>query len=670
MANITRLDQSTINQIAAGEVIDRPASVVKELMENAIDAGATAVTVEIREGGISFIRITDNGCGIEGEDIPLAFLRHTTSKIKSVEDLLTVKSLGFRGEALSSIAAVAQVELITKTAGSLTGYRYVIEGGEEKKLEEVGTPEGTTIIVRNLFYHTPARKKFLKSAATEGSYIGDLVQRMALSHPEISLRLIVNNQTRLHTAGNHNLKDIIYGIYGKELTRELIPVDGTLFCGSLRGYIGKASVSKGNRTWENYFINGRYIKSNIIGKALEEAYQGIMMQHRYPFCVLHLSIDPAYIDVNVHPSKMEIRFQQGEQLYQELLEQIRGALRGKEMIPSFTVGAEEKKEKPQPLPVRAPEPFEQHRMEQERQTEHAEHLMAPGGQPDWLAAGSQTGPAAEQQDGILSAGTEGQSSPAAAADSPVVSGAGGKDGCDLTGRTESKTEPEPAVKEPASYVIDHTPVAEEVRQQELFEEKIVQKRLLDDYQIIGQLFKTYWLVQFQDNFLIIDQHAAHEKVLYEKLVREFREQKIMSQQMNPPAILTLSPGEEALVREYSSLLREAGFEMEPFGGSEYAVYAMPVDLYRTDSESLLREIIDGLGEMKGSRESMLIFEQIALRSCKGAIKGNQEISRREMEALLAQLMELENPYTCPHGRPVIIRMTRYELEKKFKRVIS
>ncbi len=615
MANITRLDQSTINQIAAGEVIDRPASVVKELMENAIDAGATAVTAEIREGGISFIRVTDNGRGIEGEDVPLAFLRHTTSKIRSAEDLLTVKSLGFRGEALSSIAAVAQVELITKTAGSLTGFRYVIEGGEEKKLEEVGTPEGTTIIVRNLFYHTPARKKFLKSAATEGSYISELVQRIALSHPEISVRLIVNNQTRLHTAGNHNLKDIIYAIYGKEVTRELLPAQGGLFCGSLSGYIGKASVSKGNRTWENYFINGRYIKSSLISRALEEAYQGILMQHRYPFCVLHLSVDPACIDVNVHPSKMEIRFQQGEQLYRELVEQLKGVLRGGEMIPSFTVGPEEKPKKPEALPARAPEPFERRRLEQERQAAFPPEKKE--------AEGRQAQPA-------------------------LI----------------------PQAAEAAAYVLDHTPVAGEVRQQELFEEKIVQKNRLDDYQIIGQLFQTYWLIQFQDNLLIIDQHAAHEKVLYEKLAREFRERTVMSQQMNPPAVLTLSPGEEALVKEYGELLKEAGFELEPFGGSEYAVYAMPVDLYQTDSQKLLREIIDGLGEMKGSRESELIFSQIALRSCKSAVKGNQAISKREMEALLAQLLELENPYTCPHGRPVIIRMTRYELEKKFKRVIS
>lgn len=608
---ITKLDQNTINQIAAGEVIDRPSSVVKELLENSIDAGATAVTVEIKEGGISLVRITDNGCGIEGSQIPTAFLRHTTSKIRTAEDLLTVKSLGFRGEALSSIAAVAQVELISKTADSLTGFRYVIEGGEEKRLEEVGAPEGTTILVHNLFYHTPARKKFLKSAATESGYISDLMQRIALSHPEISLRLIVNNQTKLHTAGNHNLKDIIYGIYGRDITRELVSVSRELFCGRIEGYVGKPAVSKGNRSWENYFINGRYIKSNMICKALEDAFHGIMMQHKYPFCVLHLKIDPAYIDVNVHPSKMEIRFQQEEQLYQEISEAVAAALKEQEMIPSFSVGAEEKK-KVSAVAPRGAEPFEKRRIQEEKDVRKKD---------------------------------EGRS-------------------------WNSERKQGEQVREASSYALDQTPVPAKVKQQELFEEKLLQKHFSDEYQIIGQLFRTYWLVQYQDNFLIVDQHAAHEKVLFEKLMKAFRESAVVTQQMNPPFVFTLSASEELLVREYGEFLKNAGFELEPFGGSEYAVYAMPMELYRIDSQKLLREIIDGLSQMRGGREADAVYEQIAACSCKGAIKGNQQISRKEMEALLEQLMGLENPYTCPHGRPVIIKMTRYELEKKFKRVIS
>lgn len=632
---ITKLDQNTINQIAAGEVIDRPSSVVKELLENAIDAGATAVTVEIKEGGISLIRITDNGCGIEGSEIPTAFLRHATSKIRTAEDLLTVKSLGFRGEALSSIAAVAQVELISKTTDSLTGFRYVIEGGEEKKLEEVGAPEGTTILVHNLFYHTPARKKFLKSAATEGGYISDLMQRMALSHPEISLRLIVNNQTKLHTAGNHNLKDIIYGIYGRDITRELVFVSRQLFCGQIEGYVGKPAVSKGNRSWENYFINGRYIKSNMICKGIEDAFHGIMMQHKYPFCVLHLKIDPAYIDVNVHPSKMEIRFQQGEQLYEEITEAVAAALKEQEMIPSFSVGAEERK-KPIASAPRGAEPFEMRRMQEEKSAVQWKEssLQSDGGRQE---------DAFRQDDILLQSGG-----------SP---------------RNIEKKQGQ-QVREVSSYAFDHTPVPTEVKQQELFEEKLLQKHFSDEYQIIGQLFQTYWLIQYQDNFLIVDQHAAHEKVLFEKLMKAFRESAVVTQQMNPPFVFTLSASEELLVQEYGEFLKNAGFEIEPFGGLEYAVYAMPMELYRIDSQRLLREIVDGLSQIRGSQEPDAVYEQIATCSCKGAIKGNQQISRKEMEALLEQLMGLENPYTCPHGRPVIIKMTRYELEKKFKRVIS
>lgn len=648
---ITKLDQNTINQIAAGEVIDRPSSVVKELLENSIDAGATAVTAEIKEGGISLVRITDNGCGIKGSEIPTAFLRHTTSKIRTAEDLLTVKSLGFRGEALSSIAAVAQVELISKTTDSLTGFRYVIEGGEEKRLEEVGAPEGTTILVRNLFYHTPARKKFLKSAATEGGYISDLMQRMALSHPEISLRLIVNNQTKLHTAGNHNLKDIIYGIYGRDITRELVLVSRELFCGQIEGYVGKPAVSKGNRSWENYFINGRYIKSGTISKGIEDAFHGVMMQHKYPFCVLHLKIDPAYIDVNVHPSKMEIRFQQGEQLYQEIREAVAAALKEQEMIPSFSVGAEEKKKTAAAVP-RGAEPFEKKRMQRDVLQQ----------------SGNRRQDDACQQNGIYQQGGIRQQSDVRQQGAVCPQN-------DIRGKDEGLSRnidknQEEQVHEASTYALDHTPVPTKVKQQELFEEKLLQKQFADEYQIIGQLFRTYWLVQYEDNFLIIDQHAAHEKVLFEKLMKAFRESAVVVQQMNPPVVFTLSASEELLVKEYGEFLKNAGFELEPFGGSEYAVYGMPMELFRIDSQRLLREIIDGLSQMRGGREADAVYEQIASCSCKGAVKGNQQISQKEMEALLEQLMELENPYTCPHGRPVIIKMTRYELEKKFKRVIS
>ena len=376
------LDQSTINQIAAGEVVERPASVVKELMENAIDAGSTAITVEIRQGGIGFIRITDNGCGIKKEELPLAFLRHSTSKIRTAEDLLTVSSLGFRGEALSSIAAVSQVELITKTSGSLTGSRYRIEGGEEKGLEEIGAPDGTTFISRNLFFNTPARRKFLKTETTEGTHVADLVEKIALSHPEISIRLIVNNQSRLHTSGNHNLKDIIYTIYGREIAANLLPVEVSNGLVKISGFIGKPLIARGNRNFENYFINGRYIKSGLVSKAIEDGYKSYMMQHKYPFTLLHLTVEPEYIDVNVHPSKMELRFKDGESMYRVICQAVTDALSGKELIPNVSLMSEREErelEKNESAAARniipgngintpaknghGPEPFERRRLE-------------------------------------------------------------------------------------------------------------------------------------------------------------------------------------------------------------------------------------------------------------------------------------------------------------------
>ena len=353
------LDQNTINKIAAGEVIERPASVVKELAENAIDAMATAVTIEIKDGGISFIRITDNGCGIDKGEIPMAFLRHSTSKIKSVEDLMCVRSLGFRGEALSSIAAVAQIELITKTKEAFTGVRYVIEGGKEQNMEDIGAPDGTTFIVRNLFYNTPVRRKFLKTATTEAGYVSALVEHLAFSHPEISFRFINNGQNKLYTSGNGSLKDIIYHVNGRDIATNLLEVSAKTQDIQISGFIGKPMISRGNRTYENYFINGRYIKSNIITRAIEEGYKGYIMQHQYPFTALHFTIEQSIIDVNVHPTKMELRFSQNEFVYDFVLNAIRNTLSRRELVPEVRLGRSEN------VPVnktRPAEPFEVKRM--------------------------------------------------------------------------------------------------------------------------------------------------------------------------------------------------------------------------------------------------------------------------------------------------------------------
>lgn len=698
MPNIHVLDQNTINKIAAGEVIERPASVVKELLENAIDAKATAVTVEIREGGISFIRVTDNGCGIEKDEIPLAFLRHSTSKIQSVEDLFTVSSLGFRGEALSSIAAVGQVELITKTSRSLTGNRYQIEGGQERGLEEIGAPDGTTFIVRNLFYNTPVRRKFLKTPMTEGAHVADLVEKIALSHPEISIRFIQNNQNKLHTSGNHNLKDIIYTVYGREITANLIPVSVTGEAFSVEGFIGKPVIARSNRNFENYYINGRYIKSNIISKAIEEAYRPFMMQHKYPFTMLHFKIEPEFLDVNVHPTKMELRFQNGENVFRMVRDTLAEALRHKELIPKVELVEEERTRKSVPekrIPI--PEPFEQNRLRKDNAglfdtrrnmaDSIADHIVLretpeeyrmktrPGEQPA-LKATSQI---RSERSGLLR--TE-QPVEEIQQSEKLQQPSGYRVNEALTallkqepGRTESAGEPEASqmqeakASEPEAKQMQEPPAGEPAVQLDLFEEKLLEPRSRSRHKLIGQLFATYWLVEFKDQLYIIDQHAAHEKVLYEKTMNSLKTREYTCQQIHPPIILTLGSRETLMLEKNMQIFTDIGFEIEPFGGKEYAVRGVPDNLFTIAKKELLMEMLDSLSEDTQARNADMIYEKVASMSCKAAVKGHDVLSAAEADALIDQLLGLENPYACPHGRPTIIAMSKYELEKKFKRIV-
>lgn len=628
MNKIQELDQNTINQIAAGEVVERPASIVKELMENAIDAGATMISVEIEDGGTSLIRITDNGSGIETEDIKIAFLRHTTSKIRTAIDLLSVSSLGFRGEALSSIAAVCQVELITKTKGNLTGNRYKIEGGREILFEEIGAPEGTTFIVKNIFFNTPARRKFLKTPQTEAGYVSDIVEKIALSHPEISISFKSNKQIKVHTAGNGNLKDVIYNIYGRDVTKNIIEVCQENEFMKMTGFIGKAIISKGNRTFENYFINGRYIKSNIISKAIEAGYKFILMQHKYPFTVLNFTINPEYLDVNVHPSKMELRFRKGEHIYPWIEECINDALIEKPNIIDIAL------EKEQGLheDVRyIPEPFEKKRQELHK----------------------------------INSGLEKH----------------------VLGDTEIYKKPIEKVSEGIDYKVsdngntfrlsgnnqNYTDNAQK--------KENIQKELTDVYdtfltdiarpkhKLIGQVFGTYWIIEYDNKMYIIDQHAAHEKVMFESLMDKFHHKTISTQMMNPPIILSLSMNEASLLEKYMDNFKEIGFEIEHFGGQDYAVRGVPSDLYTLNSEEVLMEIIDNLSNENARMVPDSITDKIASMSCKAAVKGNSTLSTNEANALIEQLLSLENPYNCPHGRPTIISMSKYELEKKFKRIV-
>ena len=643
MPQIALLSQETIDKIAAGEVIERPSSVVKELVENAIDAGSSAVTVEIKEGGISFIRISDNGCGIEKEQIPLAFLRHSTSKIKSVEDLFTVTSLGFRGEALSSIAAVSQVELITKTNGDFTGSRYLIEGSKEVSLEEIGAPDGTTFIIRNLFYNTPARKKFLKSAQTEGTYIHELMQRMILSHPDVAFKFIMNNQVKLQSSGNGNIKDIIYHLYGRDITKALLPITHESELFKVSGFIGKPMISRGNRGYELYFVNGRFIRSQILSKAIEDAFKPFLMQHQYPFTVLYFEIDSSLLDVNVHPTKMELRFSNQQELYREVQNILSAALVHRDIIPEVPVDTPKKNEMEAPKIEKVmPEPFEQKRLEEIRKAVRKDspyEVKYPARQPErretWHAQSQPKHklPVKEQLHASGVTGTEKE----LAKEAYVL-----------------REEETYGAKPEGNY-----------EQGSFFKEEEMAKQ-----KIIGQLFDTYWLVEYNDRLFIVDQHAAHEKVMYEKLKKQFEKKEFTSQAISPPIVITLSMREAETLERFKEQFTKLGFEIEHFGGAEYSICGVPGNLYRLNTRDVLIEMLDELTDGISERATTdVILDKIASMSCKAAVKGSQRLSLPEMEQLMKDLMKLDNPYNCPHGRPTIIAMSKYEIEKKFKRIV-
>ena len=680
MPEIQLLDQATINQIAAGEVIDRPSSVVKELLENAIDAKATAITVEIKDGGISFIRITDNGCGIEKDQVRKAFLRHATSKLHTIDDLLDIGSLGFRGEALSSIAAIAQVELISKPPEAMLGISYQIEDGEEKSLTQIGAPDGTTILVRNLFYHVPARKKFLKTAATEGNYINQLMENMAMLRPDISMRFINGGQNKLYTSGNGRLKDLIDTIYGREISSNVLEINYECPLFAVTGYIGKPIISRGNRTFENYYINGRFVKSRLIAAAIEQAYKPFMMQHRYPFTVLHIKIKPELIDVNVHPAKMEVRFQQENEIYELLAGAIENTLRGKEFIPD--VSDDGKAEKKVQEKQKLPEPFEQRRLQamkeiippppaehkiQNEQKPSAEHKTQSEQKifTENKIQSEQKLPKNEEQPKVPSnlsdpSGEYKIEKKQTIKDSDskweLASGIHKRIGQDVS-QTVNQMPPQPEQK------------LEKPEQQTLFTEPLLSEKARIHHRLIGQLFDTYWLIQYGNQLYIMDQHAAHEKVNYERLMEAYRKKERITQFVSPPMVISLTRAEETILEEFKSEFERIGFTIEPYGGREYAISEIPANLYGINEKELFLEMLSDLEDRGSMQPSELIASKLASMSCKAAIKGGQKISFQEADALVSQLLTLENPYACPHGRPTIITMTKYELEKKFKRIV-
>ena len=704
MRKIAVLDQNTIDKIAAGEVVERPSSVVKELVENAIDAGATAITVEITDGGKKLIRITDNGSGMDAEQVPLAFLRHATSKIEKVEDLTHIASLGFRGEALSSIAAVSQVELITKTPSGISGTRYVIEGGKEQSLEEMGAPEGTTFLIRNLFYNTPARSKFLQSDMTEAGYINTLMEQLALSHPEISFKYIQNRQVKLSSSGNYSVKDVIYSVYGREIAKALLDVSYENDFMKIEGFVGKPEISRGNRTFENYYINGRYVKNKIITKAIEDGYKGLVMQHKFPFVSLRIEMDGNDLDVNVHPAKREVRFARETEVYTAIYETVRKVLTHRELIPQVSVGKDEPTSRTEQIkPGNIPEPFEVKRRQEmyghpNRTANIASHA-APTASEVRSTAPVPSIPYNKPTNGTASYGSAetAHNSSASSADkykrvdslreNPVYeSQPFTKEEEEMFSGTLKDGRNENSAAETADYEVisekptesappevDNEPIKsqeqEPPKQLELFEERLLAPESRSRHRLIGQLFDTYWLVQFEDNFYIIDQHAAHEKVYYERFVKQFQSQNIQSQYVSPPLIVSLSLEEENLLKANKKYFRDFGFEIEPFGGREYSISAVPSSLLGMTEEELFLEMLDHL-TADGSKDAFEIFaSRLATMACKAAVKGNHSMSPQEADKLIDELLTLENPYNCPHGRPTIIAMSKTEIEKKFKRIV-
>lgn len=645
MAKIQLLDQKTIDNIAAGEVIERPASVVKELVENAVDAKANAVTVEIKDGGMTLIRVTDNGIGIPKDQVKTAFLRHATSKIRSVEDLLSVSSLGFRGEALSSISAVAQVELVTKTAESFSGVSYKIYGGEEEAFDDIGAPDGTTFLVKNLFYNTPARRKFLKSATTEAGYVEQMMVHIALSHPEISFKFIHNNKNKIYTSGNGKVKDIIYHIYGRDVAGALIPLEAQNEDVKVTGFVAKPYVSRGNRNYESYFINGRYIKSSIIYKAIEEGYRTFTMKHRYPFVCLDFKIDQELLDVNVHPTKMEIRFRNGREIYELVVDAVRAALLQKDLVQDVLRETPKKKELPKTKEVKKPEPFEVNRRKEEVQ------------KVDQQGQGVQQ--QVEKQRQAVQQQIEKPSHPVKKT---------------LTASESSKNTKKPTYaglnyntqkKEFPQYKTDEL----SSNQMTLREDPVFSVQARPDRKILGQLFKTYWLIEYEDQLFIMDQHAAHEKVNYERLMKNFKEKEIYSQRLESPMVVTVSMTEAEALTRYKDAFAGLGFTIESFGGNEYCIREVPANLYGIGERDLFMELLDAVSQENGTLDTEVIASKIATMACKMSIKGNQRVSLMEVEHLLDELMKLENPYQCPHGRPTIIKMSKYEIDKKFKRIV-
>ncbi len=631
MGNIHLLDNGLINKIAAGEVVERPASVVKELMENSIDAGASLITVEIKEGGIGMVKITDNGGGIPRDQVKTAFLRHATSKLNVIEDLEDIMTLGFRGEALSSIASVAQVEMITRTKDDETGTRIVINGGVVESEEEAAANVGTVFTMKNLFYNTPARRKFLKKPATEGGYVSEVVNRIALGHSDIAIRYINNGNTIMQTNGNGDVRSAILYIYGKQMAEQMLKVSYSKDGFSVEGYAAKPELSRGNRNYENFFINGRYIRSTVVQNAVEDAYKGKMMVGKFPVFALNLTVPPNTVDVNVHPTKLEVRFSDDNFIYDIMYNAVTKALKQTELIPVVEW------DKPKKVKYENVQSTIEDISKTENDFKYDDAPIVKS-----YSAADKAAEKKESKNTVLSAMEKLYS------DTSIYDE-----------NNDKNNDKNKAMKEAAPAKIERS-------------EKTVsgesKKPFFNNYRIVGQVFSTYWIVEQDNCMYMIDQHAAHERALYEDFIEKFKNSEIQSQQLLQPVAVNLSEREKVIVEENMELLESFGFEIEEFGARTYAVRAVPYVFNTPSNVSFFVDIIDMLADRNLKNLYDTKEDAVAMMSCKAAVKGNDRLSYSEAQELIQRLLRLENPFTCPHGRPTIIEMTRYELEKKFKRI--
>ena len=703
------LSQECINQIAAGEVVERPSSIVKELVENALDAKATAISIEIKGGGISFLRVSDNGEGIFSEDLERAFMPHATSKIQNPKDLEEILSFGFRGEALASIASVAKVECISKRQEDFLAHRILVEGGSFSPIEEVGGMDGTSILVRDLFYNVPARKKFLLSESTEASRVEEMVEKLALANPGISFHFVKDGKSRFQTVGGGKLSDVVFGIYGKAFAKDSLEIKESYYPSSLtglatlhiEGLLGKPSLTRSNRQYEIFFVNGRFVRDSLLSRALEDAYKPFLMQHKFPFAIVFLHLSPNLVDVNVHPQKLEVRFQNREKIYQALFDCVSKTLSKADLIDHSPLSLFQKEKEEKSTAFLSPSSQLWEKKEEQKETpdefrndqkdksielisEIREQKKEKAEMVQGYSIGEDSENVSENFSEISSEKaqfrTEATEKTPFSAETPELNQQKDETGeeklvyeeLDLTKgirlEEEKASEKEENTVPKEEQFFTESEKLPSAEQESLFSPSFFSEEGEKEFRLIGQVFQTYWLIEFQKELFIMDQHAAHEKVNFEKMRKKTLEKPGISQGILPKTMI-FNAKEEELYEKTKDYFTHLGYRIRKEEDKRYLLEGIPADFPSLDAEMLFHEILDALAEEGNLSEAESVYNKIASMACKASVKGNQLLSFQEAEALVQKLFTLENPYACPHGRPTIVAFKKQDLEKMFKRIV-